>query len=49
MGAQSSGLEDDGGTLYPTLMNDTNGNFDRADVPGGERGACRRIRARGCR
>ena len=26
MGATSSGLEDDAGTLYPTLMQDTNGN-----------------------
>ena len=27
MSAQSAALEDDAGTLYPSTMNDTNGNF----------------------
>ena len=34
MFAQSAAQEDDAGTLYPTAMHDTNGNYDHDPVPG---------------
>ena len=41
MYAQSAALEADAGTLYPTTMHDTNGNYDHHPVPGRSGGAGR--------